>query len=146
MKYGTKLFHRLRSEEGSVFILVALAAMMLIISTGVAVDMARAQVLQARIQSALDAAGLAAGSVANTPPTTLPSYCGSSTWVQCTAQKYFNANFPTGYLASGTVTLSATQSGLNNSIISLSASTSQSTTYITDHSCHLGHGTGACAG
>jgi hypothetical protein len=77
---------RLAPQKGSVFILVAVAAMMLIAATGVSVDMARAQVLQTRISSALDAAGLAAGATATSPPSPLPSFCASSSWVQCQAQ------------------------------------------------------------
>jgi Flp pilus assembly protein TadG len=106
-----------RSEKGSVFVLVAVAAMMLIAATGVAVDMARAQVLQAKIQTALDAAGLAAGATANTIN------------VQTQAQKYFSANFPTGYLSSGTVTVVATISP-DNSLVTLSANTTQATTFM----------------
>lgn len=120
---------RLSSQKGSVFVLVAVAAMMLVIATGTSVDMARAQVLQARLSSALDAAGLAAGATATTPPNTLPGYCGSSSWVQCQAQKYFNANFPTGYLGSGAVTVVATISGDNSTVV-LSANTVQATTFL----------------
>lgn len=122
-------FQELRCEKGSVFILVAVAAMLLITTTGVAVDMARAQVLQTRIQTALDSAGLAAGATANTPPSPMPSYCGSSSWIQCQAQKYFNANFPTGYLGSGAVTVVATISA-NNATVTLSANTTQATTFM----------------
>jgi hypothetical protein len=120
---------RLAPQKGSVFILVAVAAMMLIAATGVSVDMARAQVLQTRISSALDAAGLAAGATATSPPSPLPSFCASSSWVQCQAQKYFNANFPTGYLGSGAVTVIANISA-DNSTVTLSATTTQSTTFL----------------
>jgi hypothetical protein len=92
--------------------------------------MARAQTLQEKMSSALDAAGLAAGATVASAPTTLPNYCtslGQSTWVGCQAQKYFNANFPNGYLGSGTVTLSATLSA-DLSTVSLTANTTQVTT------------------
>jgi len=117
-------------ERGSVFVLMAAALFMLITVTGVAVDMARLQTLEEKISSSLDAAGLAAGTTAASAPSTLPSYCttlGQTTWVGCQAQKYFNANFPSGYLSSGPITVSATLSS-DLTTISLNASTTQNTT------------------
>jgi len=106
-----------KREEGSVFVMVAASALLLITVTGTAVDMARAQMLQAKISSALDAAGLAAGNTANTVN------------VETQAQKYFNANFPSGYLGSGAVTVTATLS-TDKSTVSLSASAVQPTTFL----------------
>jgi Flp pilus assembly protein TadG len=107
----------LNSEQGSVFVMVAAAAFMLITATGAAVDMARAQILQNKISTALDAAGLAAGATANTVN------------VQTQATKYFNANFPSGYLSSAAVTVVATLS-TDKSTINLSANTTQATTFM----------------
>lgn len=116
------------SQEGSVFVMVAVASLLLVIAAGAAIDMARAQTLQAKLSSALDAAGLAAGANATTTnPTT-------------EATRYFNANFPSGYLGSGTVTLNTTCADVNgNSVvctspstytISLTANTTQATAFM----------------
>lgn len=116
------------NEEGSVFVLVALSSLMLIAAAGAAIDMARAQTLQQKISSSLDAAGLAAGATASSvDPTTQ-------------ATRYFNANFPSGYLGAGTITVNTTCADLNGSsvtctspstyTINLTATTSQATTFM----------------
>jgi Flp pilus assembly protein TadG len=107
-----------RNEEGSVFVLVAVAAFLLITVTGVAVDTAREEMLQQKISSALDAAGLAAGATAN------------SIDVQTQAQKYFNANFPTGYMGSSNIVVTATLGGTNNDLVMLTATGTQATTFL----------------
>ncbi len=117
-----------KDEQGSVLALVGVAALLLIIATGTAVDMARAQTLQNKISSALDAAGLAAGATANT----------SSVSAQVT--RYFNANFPSNYLGTNGVTLTTTCGDINGntvscsgssiSTINLSATATQSTTFM----------------
>ncbi|HEU5048392.1 MAG TPA: hypothetical protein VFT64_11190 [Rickettsiales bacterium] len=115
-------------EKGSVFVLVALSSLLMIMAGGAAIDMARAQTLQAKISSSLDAAGLAAGATASSvDPTTQ-------------ATRYFNANFPTGYLNSGAVTLNITCADMNGNTvtcssastytINLSASTREPTTFM----------------
>ena len=108
MKKSYKIF---AEQEGAVFILVAVCTLLLIIATGAAVDMARAQTLQAKISSSLDAAGLASG-------TTVAS---SGTTIQSQATRYFNANFPTGYLGAGTITLTTSCGDLNGNTVSCSA-------------------------
>jgi|HubBroStandDraft_6_1064221.scaffolds.fasta_scaffold3456837_1 Flp pilus assembly protein TadG len=57
----------LQQEEGSVIILVAVTIFLFVMLVGVAVDYSRAQTVQARMQSALDAAGLAAMSELRDP-------------------------------------------------------------------------------
>lgn len=105
------------SDRGNVAMLTGLSIFALVTATGVSVDMARAQILQAKIQTALDAAGLAAGATANTVD------------VQTQATKYFNANFPSGYLGAGAVTVNAALAG-GNSKVTLSATTTQPTTFL----------------
>lgn len=109
-----KLFHH---EQGNVAMLTGLSIFALLTATGVSVDMARAQILQAKIQTALDAAGLAAGATANTVD------------VQTQATRYFNANFPSGYLGAGAVTVNASLAN-GGTIVTLSASTTQPTTFL----------------
>ena len=123
------------AEEGSVFVLVATSVMMLVIATGAAIDMARAQTLQAKMSSALDAAGLAAGATFNASAT------AGVDDVTTQATRVFNANFPSGYLGSGTVPLNASCADMSGNAlnscstvstytISLSASTTQATTFM----------------
>lgn len=125
-----RLFQRrtialLRDERGSTMIFMGLAMFMLLAATGVSVDMARAQILQQKMSSSLDAAGLAAGATANVIN------------AQTQATKYFNANFPSGYLGAGSVTLitscadisgnSVTCTSPSVNTINLNASTTQPT-------------------
>src|ERR1035437_4276171 len=93
----------IRREEGNVIILVALMAFLLVIVVGVAIDMVRAQTLRARMQYALDAGGLAAaGTIFE-----VPNGMGLNDWAQSQATRYFDADFPTGYLQSAPVILTA---------------------------------------
>lgn len=114
----TQRFSNLRKDErGNVFMITAFSLFALLTATGVSVDMARAQILQAKIQTALDAAGLAAGATANTVD------------VQTQASKYFNANFPSGYMGAGTVNVTAALAS-GGTKVTLSASTTQPTTFL----------------
>jgi hypothetical protein len=93
----------LRHEEGGVLILVAVAMFLLVIVVGVAVDYSRAQAVQARMQSALDAAGL---DIVAEMTLYDPSTDGTPDhYLQVLATRFFNANFPDGYLESSPVIL-----------------------------------------
>lgn len=133
MKIQNYLKSIIHNQQGSVFIMVAAAAFMLITATGVAVDMSRAQTLQTKLSSALDAAGLAAGATTSSvPPTINPATNQTWTqadWVQSQAQKYFNANFPNNYMGAGTVTVNTSLSR-DKTTISLTATTVQATTFL----------------
>ncbi|NBX02461.1 MAG: VWA domain-containing protein [Alphaproteobacteria bacterium] len=78
-----KLFH---NERGSVMPMVGVALFSLLGAVGAAVDMGRVQIVQSRMQNALDSAGLAAASVVNTSD------------INSETNKYFYANFPSGYM------------------------------------------------
>jgi Flp pilus assembly protein TadG len=113
-----KSFHRLAgSEQGSALPLVGLGLFMLLGSTGIAIDMSRVQIVQARMSSALDAAGLAAGSVANTSD------------INAEATKYFNANFPANYMGTQVHVLTVTANG-DNSVLVLDVSGTVNTTFM----------------
>ncbi len=105
----------LQAREGAVLPIVGFAVMALFGSTGIAIDMSRAQIVQTRLSNALDAAGLAAGSVANSGD------------IQATADKYFAANFPAGYMGStiGAVTITP---NADNSVLTLDVSGTVDTT------------------
>lgn len=75
-----------RAREGSVMVIVAVAAIGVVGATGAAVDMGRSQMVQAKLQNAVDAAGLAAGATLNTTDLT------------AVATKYIDLNFTQGTL------------------------------------------------
>ncbi len=138
----------LAAESGNVVILVALGIFLMVMACGVAVDMARAQTLQNRMSNALDAAGLAAGATANSLPLgyTVSDSCtqqnlnANGCWVLEQVQRYFAANFQTGYIDSGnvdgtgTVTVaSPTVTAVlvrNGTAIDLQATTNQATRFM----------------
>jgi Flp pilus assembly protein TadG len=76
----------MKDVAGNVFIIVAFSAMAILGSAGVAVDIGRSQMVQAKLQNAVDAAGLAAGATLNTEDLT------------AVATKYINLNFSQGNL------------------------------------------------
>lgn len=82
----------IRQEKGGVLILVGGAIFMLVLSVGTAVEMGRAFLLRSKAQSALDAAVLAASSVAGKGV--------ENSELQARAENYFNENFPLHYMGS----------------------------------------------
>lgn len=126
----TRIRHRLlellRREQGAVLILAAIAAVMLVIVAGAAIDMARDQALQSKMQTALDAAALATGEVGYNEINTTGVLNHAT--LTATAQKYFTANFPTNYLFTTTCcTVTATPNPSSTAIV-LSTSTTTPTT------------------
>ncbi|MCE2927442.1 MAG: pilus assembly protein TadG-related protein [Rickettsiales bacterium] len=84
------------SEQGSAMPLIGFGIFVMVGSAGIAIDMGRVQIAQSRMSSALDAAGLAAGSNANTVN------------LNQEVTKYFNANYPPNYMGSQVTSLSVT--------------------------------------
>ena len=95
-------------RTGAVMPVMAVSIIALVGMTGAAVDTGRAQLVQSKLSSALDAAGLAAGSNINTQD------------VDTEVQKYFDANFPADYLGAEVTELIADVNE-DNTVISLSA-------------------------
>lgn len=95
----------LLAQDGAAMPLIGLGLFMMVAATGAAIDMSRAQIAQTRLTNALDAAGLAAGSVANSGD------------VEAVAQKYFDANFPVDYMGSNLSDLQISTANENNLII-----------------------------
>ena len=106
------------SNTGSVLPFIALGIVLLAGATGTAIDMGRVQIVQTRMQTALDAAGVAIGTELSSTPTAS---------LNQEAQKYFNANFPPGYMGSKIGTLKTTVSS-DNTTITLTVSGTVSTT------------------
>lgn len=109
-KFGTrqtcKKFYA--DQSGSAIPFIGLAVFMLVSATGSAIDMGRVQVVESRMQSALDAAGLAVGATISTND------------IQAETSKYFYANFPPNYMGSSIEQLTAVPAQDNN-IINLTA-------------------------
>ncbi len=89
-------------------VLIASAALVLVGSVGVAVDIGRGQMTQARLQSAVDAASLAAGATTNTND------------IQAVAEKYVTLNFTGNTLGARVTDVEATLSD-NKKLVTVSA-------------------------
>lgn len=98
----------LGESQGSAMPMIALGIFVLVGATGAAIDMGRVQMVQTKLSNSLDAAGLAVGSEVSTSN------------VQTEAAKYFNVNYPPGFMGSTTQNFSVVTSD-NNQIITLSA-------------------------
>lgn len=107
LKYKHRIRLLIRSEHGSVLPLVGLSILALVGTTGLAVDMGRAQLVRSRLSNALDAAGLAAGSTVNTAN------------LNSEVEKYLNTNF-SNYSGATINNVSITTNN-DKSVISLSA-------------------------
>lgn len=96
------------SRAGATAPIIGLAGMALIASAGVAIDIGRGQVAQAKLQSALDAAGLAAGSSINTAD------------LDAEVEKYLEANFAGESVDATMIEFVATPNA-DNTVITLEA-------------------------
>lgn len=116
-----RLFCRIRhfahEERGSTLPFIGLGILMITAATGTAIDMGRVQIVQSRMQNALDATGLAIGSEIST------------TNIASETTKYFYANFPPGYEGTTVTSLTATPNG-DNSLINLAATGTLNTTFM----------------
>src|SRR5262245_27797131 len=110
-----------RSERGAVAPLVGFCIIMLVGAVGVAVDIGRGQVTQSKLQSSLDAAGLAAGAVVGQNLT--------EEALKPEAQKYLNANF-LGKTVDATITSFNLDLSDDQSIVTLDATASLPTTFM----------------
>lgn len=103
----TTLFHdTIHAQSGSVMVIVAFAIFAMLGATGLAVDIGRAELAQAKLSSALDAAGLAAG--ANM----------STTDIEAEVVNYLNANY-NDYLSSTLTDVDVTVNA-SNTVITVS--------------------------
>ncbi len=85
---GWKLPYRqlLRDQRGSAITWIAVSLIPLLLAFGAATDIARGYLFRSELSSALDAAALAGGRVFNSPTRDED------------IQRFFNANFPTGFM------------------------------------------------
>jgi Flp pilus assembly protein TadG len=89
-------------RRGFILLTHALMVFFTIAMIGLAVDAGTMYVIKGRLSSAVDAAALAAGRSVNLANT----LSAATTAAQATATQFFNANFPNGYLGTGTMNLS----------------------------------------
>lgn len=81
----TRFFNRWRRDRrGNVALIFGLAAIPLFVGAGAAIDTSRAYIVQSRLTQALDAAGLAVGSMIGLTPAEM----------QARAEDFFAANYP----------------------------------------------------
>ena len=118
MKKSTHSLGRLaRDNKGAALPIIAVSLAVLVLAAGGAIDASRAQLVEAKLSSSLDAAGLAAGSTINTANH------------ESEANKFFYANYPADYLGS-TVTSLTSNINADNTIITLTATATVPTTLL----------------
>ncbi|MBV8938885.1 MAG: pilus assembly protein [Alphaproteobacteria bacterium] len=104
-------------RKGAVTPIIAVTIVVMLIATGVSVDAARTQMVQSKLNTATDAAGLAAGATLDTKS------------ASAEAIKFFNVNYPTAYLGS-TVSGPVTSLSSDGTTITVTASAKVPTTLL----------------
>ncbi|QQR69586.1 MAG: pilus assembly protein [Alphaproteobacteria bacterium] len=104
-------------ESGSAAILVALSFVALSGFVGLSIDTARTQLVQSRLSTAVDAAGLAAGSTVSTAN------------VETEFNKYLSANFPAHYL-DASITSSSIAVNSDKTVLTMTASATVPTIFM----------------
>ncbi len=94
MQISTRKSRARAGEEGAALILVTAFLIVLLLFTGLAIDLGRAYILKAQLTKAVDGAALAAARALST--TTTPE--------RDEAIRIFRANFPSGYMGTSSVT------------------------------------------
>jgi Flp pilus assembly protein TadG len=107
----------LRDRRAGVAVIIAFATLPLLAAGGLAIDISLAYMLKNSMSKALDAAGLAAGSVA------------FETYAADDAQKFFNANFDPGQI-DGTLTSFSVSMDARKENITLTATASMPTRFM----------------
>ncbi len=87
-----------KNNRGVSAVIVAFLAIPLFGAIGLSIDLGRAYVLKSKLSTALDAAGLAVGRNIFSPDAE----------IFADAQKYFDANFPSGFMGTAPITMDAT--------------------------------------
>ena len=105
-----------RSECGMTLPLTAVSLVVIVSMMGLAIDVARTQLVQSKLQFSLDAAGLAAGSTVSTAD------------ISAEANKYLNVNF-NGYLGAQLTGVQVTPN-TTTTIITLTATATMPTTFL----------------
>ncbi|MCC3305675.1 TadE/TadG family type IV pilus assembly protein [Sneathiella sp. HT1-7] len=85
-----------KNNQGVSAVIIAFLAIPLFGAIGLSIDLGRAYVLKSKLSTALDAAGLAVGRNIFAP---------TDAEIYADAQKYFDANFPSGFMGTSTITM-----------------------------------------
>jgi len=111
-----------KNNRGVSAVIVAFLAIPIFGFVGLSVDLGRAYVLKSKLSTALDAAGLAAGRNIFSPDAE----------IYADAQKYFDANFPSGYMGTSPITMDSTTVTWDSDkeTISLAVSADMNTTFM----------------
>lgn len=106
---------RLQDARGSVFAIVAFSMLAVVGSTGLAIDVGRSQMVQSKLQSAVDSAALAVGATVSTANLT------------ALASKYVNVNFSQGTMGATLTSVTATANA-DNTVVTVTAQANMPTT------------------
>ncbi|MBO0333657.1 pilus assembly protein [Sneathiella sp. CAU 1612] len=87
------------NNQGVSAVIIAFLAIPIFGAIGLSIDLGRAYVLKSKLSTALDAAGLAVGRNIFAP---------TDAEIYADAQKYFDANFPSGFMGTSPITMNAT--------------------------------------
>ncbi len=120
-RIGKHMKRLLACERGAAAPMVGVCAIMLVGAVAVAVDLARAQVAQSKLQAALDSAGLAAGAMVGQNL--------DSGLLEPEAQKYLNTNFG-GETIDATITDFDLELSEDETLVKLDATASLPTTFM----------------
>tara|TARA_R110001599_G_scaffold19006_8_gene73226 strand:- start:539 stop:2233 length:1695 start_codon:yes stop_codon:yes gene_type:complete len=89
----------IKDNRGVSAVIIAFLAIPIFGAVGLSIDLGRAYVLKSKLSTALDAAGLAVGRNIFAP---------TDAEIYADAQKYFDANFPSGFMGTDPITMDAT--------------------------------------
>ncbi|HIJ63831.1 MAG TPA: hypothetical protein HPQ04_14155 [Rhodospirillaceae bacterium] len=106
-------------QQGNIAVIAAISATVLVMATGVSVDLASAYSLKTRLQNAVDAAALAVGADS-------PNATSVSTQMQAVANSMMTANLPNGH----GVTVTTPVIGISGQSVLVSASATVSTSFM----------------
>ncbi len=87
-----------KSNRGASAVIIAFLAIPIFGAIGLSIDMGRAYVLKSKLSTAIDAAGLAVGRNIFAP---------TDAEIYADAQKYFDANFPSGFMGTEPILMNA---------------------------------------
>ncbi|MCG8492615.1 MAG: pilus assembly protein TadG-related protein, partial [Sneathiellales bacterium] len=119
---ASKIAEFVKDTRGVSAVLIAMLAIPVFGAIGLSVDLARAYVLKSKLNTALDAAGLAAGR----------NIFASDAEIYADAQKYFDANFPNGFMGTERITMNGQTITWNDTreAISLTVAVDLNTTFM----------------
>lgn len=110
-----------RKQDGMISVLMAVSMMAVLSIVGLAFSLGLSYMIKAKLNAATDAAGLAAARATSNGSTQAEQTANA----KAAATRFFNANFPSGYLGS-TATLNDTQVTFNGTDVTVSVSASAS--------------------